>query len=156
MRGKSHRPDRHGKAEPAALAPVLEKYADLLTVTSLLVGALDPTIVGRAAQVVGGGLADALAQLLPLAPMIGAELAGTPGVAAAPGMRGAVSPAGCLYEHPSPGISLGEPYGGVFAIPCGGPFSGALGRVFGAPIAGPHVPRALAPPWHWPHSLFAY
>ena len=126
------------------------RAADLLTVASLLVGTLDPAIVGRAAQVVGGGIADALTQLLPLAPMIAGEFAGTPGASAAPGMPGPVSPAACSHEQPSPSIWVGGPY------PCGGPFAGALGGMFGGPIASPQVPRAVVPPWYWPHPLFAY
>lgn len=126
-------------ADPPRIRP-----ADVLTVAGLLVGALDPAIVQRAAQIAGAGITDALGALLPLAPLIASELVRTPGSApsagVAPHAPGPVSPA-WLYDY--------LPRAAV-------PFASAYAGPIGTPFTTPHLPRAVVPPWYWPHSLFAF
>jgi len=111
------------------------RATDVLTVASLLVGTLDPAIAQRAAQIVGGGISEALSALLPLAPAIASGLTSSPPACSAPHARGPVVPPwhGDYFAHA--------------AVPLGGTYPGPLG---GAPVL-----RAVVPPWPWLHSLFA-
>lgn len=111
------------------------RATDVLTVASLLVGTLDPAIVQRAAQIVGGGITDALSALLPLVPTIASEFTSTPHACSAPHARGPVVP----------------PWYGDYLAHAAVPFAGA----YPGPLGGAHVLRAVVPPWHWLHSLFA-
>lgn len=130
-----HRVDAIIAGAAPADAPRI-RATDVLTVASLLVGTLDPAIVQRAAQIVGGGITEALSALLPFAPTIASEFASTPPACSAPHAHGPVVPPwyGDYLAHAG--------------VPFAGPYAGALGGV--------HVLRAVVPPWPWLHSLFAF
>ena len=126
-------------AGSAHTEPPRIRAADLLTVASLLIGTLDPAIVQRATQTLGGGLVDALSALLPLAPAIAGDAAS--GLGACAGSR-APDPLAPFFpcDH--------VPHATV-------PFAALYGAL-GMPVSGPLLLRRLAPPWYWPHVGIAF
>jgi hypothetical protein len=126
-------------AGSAPVDPPRIRAADVLTVATLLVGTLEPSFVHRAAQMLGDGIIEALAAVLPFAPMM-KDGVSPPGPGAEPGMRDSAAPSWyCDY------ISR-------VAAPFAGPYAGALG----VPLAVPHIRRSLVPPWYWPPAGFPY
>jgi hypothetical protein len=140
-----HRVDAIIAGAAPADAPRI-RATDLLTVASLLVGTLDPAIVQRATQIVGGGITDALSALLPLAPTIASEFMSTPHACSPPHARGPVVPPwyGDYVAHAA------VPFAGVYL----GPLGGRLGGGYPGPLGGAPVLRTVVP-WQFLHSLFA-
>jgi hypothetical protein len=126
-------------AGSAPTDPPRIRAADVLTVATLLVGTLDPSLLHRAAQMLGGGIIDALAAVLPLAPMVN-DVMSAQGPGAEPHARD--SAASSWYSD----------YVQRAAAPFAGPYAAALG----VPLAVPHLPRPLVPPWYWPHPGFPF
>ena len=121
--------------------------ADLLTVASLLVAAVDPTLVQRAARGVGNSTADALVVMLQFDPSLVADLAGAMGtVADEPHAPRSVLPP--WYVGPIPACSVAVPWYAPptppTAMRCSGPFMG------------PPVSRPITPPWCRPHFRFPF
>ena len=126
-------------AGSAPIDPPRIRAADVLTVATLLVGTLEPSFVRRAAQMLGDGIIEALAAVLPLAPMM-KDIASAPGPGAEPRARdSAASSWYCDYVPRA-------------AVPFAGPYPGALG----VPLAVPHIPRSFVPPWYWPPAGFPF
>jgi len=104
------------------------RATDLLTVASLLVGTLDPALVQRAAQIVVGGITDALSALVPLAPTIAGEFVSRP--------------------HRRPPVV--PPCYADYLAHAAAPFADS----YPGPLRGAPVLRAVVP-WPWLHALFA-
>jgi hypothetical protein len=121
--------------------------ADLLTVTSLLVAAVDPNLVQRAVRGVGNSIADALIVMLQFDPSLVADLEGEPGtVAEQPHAPRSV--ASSWYIGPIPTCAAARswyaPPTPPMAMRCSGPFMG------------PPISRPITPPWFRPHFRFAF
>ena len=112
------------------------RATDVITVASLLVGTLDPAIIQRATQIIGGGITAAVSAVLPLAPAIASELASTPRA----------------WEAPNAGGPVVPPWYGGHTAHAAVPFTAS----YPAPFGDPRVERAVVPLWPWLHSLFAF
>ena len=121
--------------------------ADLLTVTSLLVAAVDPNLVQRAVRGVGNSIADALIVMLQFGPTLVADLAGEAGTAAEqPHAPGSVAPSWYVGSVPAyPVASSGY-------IPP--PLHTALR--YGERFMPPPVSRPITPTWLRPYLRFAF
>jgi hypothetical protein len=124
------------------------RATDVLTVASLLVGTLDPAIIARAAQIVGGGITDTLSALLPLVPTIASEFVSTPHACGGAHTRPPVGPP-WYAEYLA---HVATPFADGYSGPLGGSYPGPLG---GAPGLRAHVLRAVVPPWPWLHAALA-